>query len=308
MKIGICIATYRRPERLGLLLEDLAGQLESPAEVNIVDNDPAQSARIVAERFGSSAPFLVRYDVQPERGIALTRNRTVSLASRDCDWLASVDDDERLPPEWLEQLMIAVKQYSADAVLAPVVPVVPEDAPYWIRRGNFYDFPRMQSGESVPLNRLRFGNVIVRGELMRNEPGPFNAAYGLMTGEDADLLIRLIKKGAHVVWCDEAVVHEPVESARLSLRWLLQRAFSGGQEFARKTLSGSYGNTGYRTKFILLGRSGAQLLVAILLSALALPFGRHRSVHWLIRAAANFGKLSTFWGWQYHEYAQPTSP
>ena len=301
MNVSVCIATYRRPERLDLLLGDLAQQELLPAQVVVVDNDAVGSARAVVERRAPSLPFPVRYEIQPERGIAITRNRTVALA--DGDWLAFIDDDERAPPAWLRQLVEAAGQYSADGVLGPVVPVVPDDAPAWIRRGRFYDFPRMASGGEVPLNRLRFGNILLRGAPVRSEPGPFDPAYGLMTGEDGDLLVRLVHKGAKIVWCDEAIVPEPVEAGRLSLRWLLQRALSGGQEFARKTLAGRYGRVTMRRRITLFVKSAVQLLAAACLALLSWPLGRHHAVHWLTKVFANLGKLSIFIGLHYSEYA-----
>jgi succinoglycan biosynthesis protein ExoM len=302
MKISVCICTFRRPERLAVLLDDLALQERVPDEVVVVDNDAAATGReTVEKRKAIGAPFAILYEVQPKRGIALTRNRTVALATGN--WLAFIDDDERAPAAWLRQLVESALEHSADGVLGPVVPVVPSDAPDWIKRGNFYDFPRMSSGELVPLNRMRFGNVLLRGEPVRREPGPFDPSYGLMTGEDGDLLVRLVEKGAKVVWCDEAIVNEPVEPARLSLRWLLQRAFSGGQEFGRKTLAGRYGRVTPLRRVALFSRALAQLMLSAILAACSWPFGRHRAIHWLTRVFANFGKLTVFWGWKYHEYA-----
>jgi len=160
----------------------------------------------------------------------------------------------------------------------------------------------LRTGELVPLNRMRFGNILLSGARLRQEPTPFDPAYRLTTGEDADLLIRLARKGAKIVWCDEAVVLEPVESARLSLRWLLQRALSGGQEYARKTISGRYGPVGFVGRLQLIIRALAQLLIGGMLAIATLPLGRHRAAVWLIKASANLGKLSVFWGWHYQEY------
>jgi succinoglycan biosynthesis protein ExoM len=300
--IGICIATYRRTERLAVLLDDLSQQSLLPAEVVVVDNDAAGTARATVDRHrGRTNAYPIHYEIQPARSIPLTRNRSVELTT--AEWLAFIDDDERAPAAWLAQLTAAMQRYSADAVLGPVVPVVPDSAPKWIRRGSFYDFPRLSSGEVVPLNRMRFGNILLRGEPLRKEPGPFDPAYRLTTGEDADLLIRLAKKGAKIIWCDEAVVLEPVETARLSLRWLLQRSLSGGQEYARKTISGRYGPVGFAGRLMLIGRALAQLLIAGVLAVAALPLGRHRAAAWLVKCSANLGKLSVFWGWHYQEYA-----
>lgn len=302
MNISICIATYRRPERLAALLDDLVAQQRAPQEVVVVDNDAAGSARTVVERRrAAGTPFPIHYGIQPEQNIALTRNRTVALAGGD--WLAFIDDDERAAPDWLQRLAQTAVRGDVDGVLGPVEPVLPDDAPAWIRRGGFYRWARMATGTIVPVNKLRFGNVLLRGALLRDTDAPFDPRYGQTGGEDGELLGRLVQQGACLVWCDEAVVHEPVEAARLSLRWLLLRALRGGQDYARHRLSGRFGALGRagRVRFVL--RAALQALAAAGLALLAWPRGRHRAVHWLMKAAANLGKLSVFLGWHYREYA-----
>ncbi|MGO9994685.1 MAG: glycosyltransferase family 2 protein [Steroidobacteraceae bacterium] len=302
MSISVCIATYRRNERLSAVLSDLSLQELAPNQVVIVDNDANGGARAVVDQFRTlQPPFTVDYDIQPQRNIALTRNRSVELAS--CQWMAFIDDDERAPVDWLRKLMAAAQMYQADGVLGPVEPQLPEDAPAWIRRGRFFDFPHEASGVEVPLNRMRFGNVLLLGERLRAEPGPFDPRYGLMTGEDGDLLVRLVHRGAKIIWFDEAPVFEPIEQRRLSLRWLMMRALSGGQEFARQTLNGRYRPISWFGRCCFLARAIAQLLAAAALAILVTPLGRHRVAAWLIKAWANLGKLSAFWGWRYSAYS-----
>jgi len=301
MNISLCIATYRRAERLAALLADLVDQRRFPSEVVVVDNDAAGSARAVVERRRElGAPFPIHYAIQPEKNIALTRNRTVELATGD--WIAFIDDDERAPAAWLKQLAETVTRHAADGALGPVEPIVPADAPAWIRRGSFYEWARMQTGTVIPLNKLRFGNVLLRGALLRDGPAPFDPDYGLTGGEDGDLLGRLVQQGARIVWCDEAVVHEPVEASRLSLRWLLLRALRGGQDFARHKLTGRFGVLTTAGRTLLLLRALAQSALAAGLALLSWPLGRHRAAYWLLKASANIGKISIFLGWHYQEY------
>ncbi|MDB6086186.1 MAG: glycosyl transferase [Gammaproteobacteria bacterium] len=300
--MSLCIATYRRPDRLALLLEDLTRQGRVPDEVIVVDNDAEGSARgIVEQRTASGAPFPIRYAVQPQKNISLTRNKTVELAGGE--WVAFVDDDERAPVNWLERLLDAATRFSADGVLGPVNPVIPADAPTWIRRGRFYEFPRMSTGGVVPPNRLRFGNVLFRGAWLRRTPGPFDPAYGLTGGEDGDLLSRLAQQGARIVWCDEARVDEPVEPARLSLHWLLRRALSGGQDFAQHALAGRYGAMSRASRIEFFAVALLQALAAAAFALVSWPFGRHHAARWLTKLWANVGKMSVFWGWRYREYA-----
>jgi succinoglycan biosynthesis protein ExoM len=301
MSISVCIATYRRNDRLSAVLEDLARQELLPDQVVIVDNDADGAARTVVEQHRARAvPFAIDYDIQPQRNIALTRNRTVELASGE--WLAFIDDDERAPPDWLRKLLGAAESFQADGVLSPVEPQLPDNTPPWIRRGRFYDYPHWPNGAAVPLNYMRFGNVLLRGSCLRAEPGPFDTRYGLMNGEDGDLLVRLVQRGAKIVWFDQAPVFEPVERKRLSLNWLKLRAMTGGQEFARQTLSGRYRPINWAGRCLFFVRVVLQIVIAAALALLVSPLGRHRAAAWLIKAWGNLGKLSAFWGSRYSGY------
>jgi succinoglycan biosynthesis protein ExoM len=300
--ISLCIATYRRADRLDALLQDLAQQCRLPDEIVVVDNDPEASARNIVERHSQApAPFAIRYAIQPQKNISMTRNKSVELASGE--WLGFIDDDERAPPDWLERLFKAAMQYSADGILGPVVPIVPPTAPAWIRRGRFYDFPRLPSGTLIPPNRFRFGNVLLRGALLRGSGPPFDPAYGLTGGEDGDLLARAALNGARIVWCDEAIVNEPIEPRRLSLRWLLRRALSGGQDLARHAMGGRYGRLSRGRRLLFFARAAVQACVAAALVPLCLPIGRHWSAFWMTKVSANIGKLSVLWGGRLREYA-----
>lgn len=302
--VSVCICTYRRPQQLRALLEDLRAQTRLPDEVVVVDNDAPGSARATVEAFEQTgAPFPLRYDVQPQKNISLTRNRTVALATRP--WLAFLDDDERVVPAWLQRLLEAQQRYGADGVLAPVVCQVPATAPRWILRGHFYALPRYPTGTVMPLNGLGIGNALLRADQVRAQPGPFDERFGLTGGEDWHLLARMVNAGSRLVWCDEALATEPVEPPRLKLRWLLRRALRGGQDYATLWRAGIFGRAGLAASLVFVSKAAAQLLVAALLVPLALPLGRHRAVNWLRKVWANFGKLSVFWGWHYREYAAP---
>jgi succinoglycan biosynthesis protein ExoM len=306
MNITLCISTYRRPDRLGALLKDLVLQQRPPDEIVVVDNDALGSARAVVERQRSAgSPCPIHYAIQPVPNISSTRNRTVELAHGD--WLAFIDDDERAPSAWLRKLVQTAHAVGTDVVLGPVVPVVPGAAPAWIRRGRFYDWTRMPTGEAVPLNKLRFGNVLLRAELLQAADSRFDLGYGLTGGEDGDLLTRLVQKGAAIHWCDEAVVFEPVERSRLTLRWLVLRSLRGGQDFARHRLNGRFGPIAGLGRLALVSRALAQAAAAAGLALLNWPRGKHCAVYWLLKASANVGKISVFLGWHYREYAAAPS-
>lgn len=306
VRVSVCICTYRRPEQLGWLLADLIAQSRRPDEVVVVDNEVEGSGLASVEAARAGAPFPIRYEIQPVKNISRTRNRAVALAGGD--WLALLDDDERAPAHWLQTLLDTAARFGADGVIAPVVSVVPESAPAWIRRGCFYQPPRdTATGELMPLNSVGIGNALLSGARLRALEGPFDEAYGLTGGEDSDLLTRLVQGGARLVACQEAAVTEPVVEARLNLRWILLRAVRGNQDYTRNWRRGRFGAIRPWSPALFYLRAAVQLTVAATLCLLCLPLGRHRAARWLQLAAGNFGKLSTLWGWHYQEYAAPAA-
>ena len=198
MKISVCIATYRRQEGLSLRPDDLVKQEFLPDEMAVVDNDATGNARkVVEKRIELGASFPGHYDIQPVKIISLTRNRTVTLVSGA--WVAFIDDGARAPAPWPNQLTKTVIKSSADGALEPVVPIVPLETPDWIQRSDFYDWSRMETREEVPLNKVRFGNLILRGNILRTSPQPLDTSCALTGGEDRDPLMRLAQQGAYCV-------------------------------------------------------------------------------------------------------------
>ena len=100
--VSVCICTYKRPELLKRLLDELADQERSELfifSIVVVDNDHSESARRVVEDFTKAWPIQVTYCVEPRQNIALARNKAVENATGD--FIAFIDDDEFPTKRWL---------------------------------------------------------------------------------------------------------------------------------------------------------------------------------------------------------------
>jgi len=128
-KVVICVPTFRRPDQLMSLLASLCGlvlpETTADIEVLIVDNDINESARPLCE--AAVLPWPLRYFVEPNRGIAQVRN-AATKHSAGAGWIAFVDDDEVVEPEWLCNLIRTQLRFHADIVAGPVVPELPDRA------------------------------------------------------------------------------------------------------------------------------------------------------------------------------------
>lgn len=288
IRVDVCIATCKRPHLLKLLLESLAAQrIAEPVEVRIivVDNDLTGSARATVEAFAAHSPWPVVYDVEPERNISLARNRSVRHAAGE--YLAFIDDDETADPDWLEELIGALRRYEADVVCGPVLPVLPPDAPAWAADGRLYQRPRYKSGAALKTGGT--GNMLVRRGAIRTRPQPFDPAYGRSGGEDHDFCRGILRDGGKLVWCDSALVREHLGRERLTVRYLVRRSLRGGRVFARREAQG---------RDILHSVCWFAYRACIFSAALPLlivlwPTHRVCGMRLLMKICSNLGQLST---------------
>jgi succinoglycan biosynthesis protein ExoM len=199
--VSICICTYKRPSQLEHLLHRLSEQagVSQILEVVVVDNDHLGSGRqAVDAAMAGGLPFDLRYEIQPEKNIALSRNRSVGLATGK--WIAFIDDDELPSRRWIQLMVRTALDHRAQGTMGPVIALVPPIAPEWIRQGHFYDRRRFVTGTEVPRQEYRCGNALCNADWLRRIPGPFDPALGLTGGEDGHMFNRLANLGARFVW------------------------------------------------------------------------------------------------------------
>jgi succinoglycan biosynthesis protein ExoM len=227
--IGVC--TYRRPY-LEQTLRSL-GALEIPAETKVrivvADNDAWPSARQVVERLAAELPFEVRHLHCPAANISLARNACLDAAQGD--YLAFIDDDSTVSPQWLAKLVETAQATGADAVLGPVDAVYRPSAPAWMRRGDFHSTrPVLVNGEILTGYS---GNALIDRASPHVQGRRFNLALGRSGGEDTEFFSLLHEAGGRIAYAPDAVAHEPVSEERARFSWLAKRRFRSGQTHGR---------------------------------------------------------------------------
>ncbi len=288
--ISICVCTYHRPRLLANLLSSLANQRTDnkfEIEVVVVDNDYAASARNMVNKAANQFPQLhMNYEIEPVQGLSHARNRAVALASGN--YVAFIDDDEYAESDWLASLLETLQHHAADAVLGPVLPQFPANAPAWAKKSKLFERPRYPTGTRISSGNGRTGNALVSANwLRRRKPAPFDVHFAHSGAEDQDFFVWMERGGATLLWCDSAVVHEIVPPARLTIRYLLMRRFRSAVIYSR--LAGQK-NTRWRWLLVALyGSLGGTLL--FLLGSLILPLGLHRAVRVWVKGANAYGRL-----------------
>lgn len=298
--VAICVATYRRLDGLQRLLSSLSElhftETRPDIAVIVVDNDPdAKTTQLDA---GLTASFPWRLDLlrEPRRGIPNARNRALSRALPEADFVAFIDDDETAAADWLDKLLSTIRETGAGVVAGPVVPVLPRRTAPWLARSGLFERPRWPSGTELQVAATN--NVLVRSEVFADLNRFFDPRLSATGGSDTELFERVRQAGWTIVWCDDAIVWEFVPPNRARVWWLLRRSFrgGGGEALRRRRKRELPGPLGYLPR-------GLWGIARGLVKALAsLPRGRVAVVEQLRRVAESAGFLVGTFGWYYREY------
>lgn len=101
--ISVVIPTYCRPAEVASAVENLSQQQLLPFEVIIVDGAAEGDDRTeaIVQKLPKDLPFEIRY-VRRQGGTALQRNVGIDIAAGE--FIALIDDDVRLEPDFLKQI------------------------------------------------------------------------------------------------------------------------------------------------------------------------------------------------------------
>lgn len=236
MHVAICCITYQRPIGLRRLLAGLNAlefSLNPTPKITVVvvDNDRSQPMRPAVDHLRPGFRWQLVYDVEPVKGFASARNRSLDRAPADADYIAMIDDDEVPTKTWLDELLDVRRRYDADIVQGPVQPAFETDPPAWLVKSGLLELGPYQDG--APLGFGYCGNSLMRAAAIREAELRFESSFNLTGGEDQRFFGRALKRGMRIVTSERAVVREAVPRERMTLRYLLKRRFRMGNTLAK---------------------------------------------------------------------------
>lgn len=227
LRLSLVIATYNRSALLIGALQSVVAQSAAPEkwECVVVNNNSTDDT---VERFGEFAAahpeFNLRMVTEPNQGLSYARNR--GIRESEGEYIAIIDDDERIAPEFIEAY-IELFDTVPDAMAAggPIVAEYQTKKPRWMSR--FTERPianTMYWGDRVkefPRGRVPGGgNMALRRSAVKRY-GVFDTSLGyvgesLLGGEECDLFERLQIAEAKYYYVPKAVMYHIIPERKLT--------------------------------------------------------------------------------------------
>ena len=242
---SVVVPTFNRDRLLVPTLDDLLAQRADVAhEVIVVDNNSTDGTRALAHSYAARTGGQVRYVFEGRQGLSVARNAGIGVARGEI--IAFLDDDVRVHPGWLQALADAYRAHpNAWGVGGQVILGLPETRPPWFDPGSRITeyLSRLNMGDETiqihyPASMLGANMSVTRDALSR--VGLFNPDLGYagsrrITNEDMEMSFRIYRAGGALFYCGQAAVTHPVPAARLTKRWLRQRAYWEGRSLGLGT-------------------------------------------------------------------------
>lgn len=304
-RVTIAIPTFRRPARLGMLLEALPARIDevpgAVVDVLVVDNDPDGSG----ESATVGSDLTLRYVREPTPGIAAVRNRVLDECAHS-DLIAFIDDDEIPLPLWLSSLLTTWAEHRSSAVMGRVISVLDQDVDPWVVATG--TFTRIPKPTGTPLEVAASGNLLLDVDQVRALGVRFDESLGLGGGEDTLFSRQLVDRGGTIVYCAESVTEDYVVSERLTRTWAKQRAFSSGNTSALLRLRRSRSTLGHLAlRARVLGGGSARITAGAARHFAGRALGRLRhDARGLRTHFRGRGMVAAALGHHHQEYARET--
>jgi len=228
--VTVAVCTRDRPDQLRALLDSVC-DLDIPSgvewELLVIDNGTGggASSKLIGTFAGSLPIRLVR---EPVGGLSHARNRAVEEARGE--YICWVDDDTIVDRGWLKAYLTAFRRHPEASVFGGRIEArLEEPVPRWIRASRDAwqvkcMFAELDFATAAPI-------------LMDRDHTPWGANYAIRrieqkrfgydpdlglspdhnrSGEESDLIYRLLASGGSGRWVPEALVHHLIPQSRLT--------------------------------------------------------------------------------------------
>ena len=234
LAVSVVVCTYNRAELLRSALQTLCEQTinKSDYEVLVVDNNSQDSTPNLTKTFCQNYPN-IRYFLETRQGLSHARNRGWQEAKGL--YVAYVDDDCKMPTQWLKIAMRIIDRIAPTAFGGPAYAFYNSPKPYWWQdKYGTYELSPVPR-PLRPFEYLQGNNIFFRRKVLECMNG-FDAGLGMSDKnlgyhEETELQRRIRKTMPHKLIHYDPNLHvfHLVRPEKMTLRWIINSFFASGR-------------------------------------------------------------------------------
>ncbi len=235
--ISVVICTYNNAATLELALGHLAAQQDTDGvtwDILVVDNNCTDRTREVVAARATSMPVPFRVISETRQGI--NPARVAGARNSTGDWIAYIDDDCMLDPDWIKQAASFVAQHpDAGAIGGQVILRWEEHPPPAHVAGYGYAFAETRLGDvAVKRDWLAGAGMVLRRDALLATgwlDGQFlddRIGRRLVSGGDVELGLRIAER-FDIWYAPGCVLHHSIPPRRTDRRYLRRLVFGLGR-------------------------------------------------------------------------------
>lgn len=201
-------------------------------EIIVINNNSTDDTQKIVEDFAQKEPN-IRFFIEPKQGLSNARNRGWKEARGK--YIAYIDDDCKVPAQWLSIAKKITDRKSPGAFGGPYLAFYNTPKPLWFK--DAYG-SHIQGNDSHPLQDNEYldgGNIFLRRSLLQ-DIGGFNVFLGMSGkkiayGEETALLrsIRASRPDQLIYYDPRLYVYHLVQAKKMDLPWIMRERFAHGR-------------------------------------------------------------------------------
>lgn len=288
--VMICCCTYKRPEKLERLLNNLSNinyQKNIKTEILVVDNDKEKSAEKVVSKF--SQRLCIHYVSEKQKGLSNARDAALRESMNyGASHIAFIDDDEIADINWLVNHIEFYQKFEDIYISSgPTYKRFENNYPsYIINNTVFATHSSKKLGDYK--KTCASGNVFFPLNIIKDSNTYFSKDFNFSGSEDTDFFSRLSKNGYIIGWNYNAVNFELINDERANIKWILNRAFHNGYSVSLTRFLNQ--KNFYKRLFYIIEKIFT-LLMNFIIIIFSIPFGITKFLNSVTRFVKNFGKF-----------------
>ena len=236
MELSIIICTYNRAELLDLCLLSLLSMEGEKKEIEIivVDNSSIDSTIEVCKKYKEVLPNF-KYIYEGRIGLSSARNKGAEESQGK--WLAYIDDDVKVHPNFLLRALWVTNNFDFDCFGGMCLGWFKYGKPKWLRENTFDKVSPVKKVGLIDTPIISGMNFFIR-KAMLDEFGGFKPYLGMnggkiAYGEETEIQVLLLKSRYKLGFDPELQVDHIVMKHKLRFSWHIKKEFTQGRDNQR---------------------------------------------------------------------------